>query len=208
MRVADHTGRRIGQVTILGKVRHGRVQVLRPGEEYRAPLMWRARCDCGHVWELPNSQIRDTTPRSCRGCAPKVRGHRVKLPKGKHYKKTHPSYNSWYSMWRRCNHPHYWNYANYGGRGITVCKRWESFDLFVEDMGERPVGKTLDRKENDGNYEPGNCRWATHKEQRHNQRPMNKQRAKRQRDVELDVLRRENAELKKLNGVKQTRRSF
>lgn len=59
----------------------------------------------------------------------------------------------------------------YGGRGITVCQRWrESFASFLADMGERPAGKTLDRRETNGNYEPGNCRWATYKEQRHNRR--------------------------------------
>lgn len=90
-------------------------------------------------------------------------GHRTK------YRKT-PTYHSWAKMKTRCNNPHAHNYEYYGGRGITVCERWSSFKNFLEDMGERPENKTLDRIDPNGNYEPSNCRWATAKEQRVNQR--------------------------------------
>lgn len=74
-------------------------------------------------------------------------------------------------MKKRCTEPNHEKYPNYGGRGITVCERWmHSFENFLEDMGERPEGTTLDRKENDKGYFPDNCRWATPLEQRHNQR--------------------------------------
>ena len=83
-----------------------------------------------------------------------------------------PTYYTWKMMKQRCQNPRATSYEYYGGRGIKVCDRWQSFDNFLEDMGERPEGKTLDRFPNkNGNYEPGNCRWATRDEQRANQTP-------------------------------------
>ena len=89
-----------------------------------------------------------------------------------------PTYSSWASMIQRCTNPNAGGYHRYGGRGIRVCERWrDSYAAFLADVGPRPPGRTLDRINNDGNYEPGNCRWATKSEQRINSTSGRKPRA-------------------------------
>ena len=81
-----------------------------------------------------------------------------------------PTYSSWVSMRGRCKYPGVRSFEHYGGRGIEVCERWQVFENFLADLGVRPKGKTLDRIDSDGNYEPGNVRWATLQEQAGNKR--------------------------------------
>jgi|GEM_PF-1342758 len=80
-----------------------------------------------------------------------------------------PEYRVWASMWQRCSNPNNLRYNRYGERGIGICERWEKFENFLADMGPRPSkGHSIDRKDNEGNYEPSNCRWATRSEQQKN----------------------------------------
>lgn len=92
-----------------------------------------------------------------------------------------PTYISWKAMRQRCRDPKYWQYSDYGARGIAVCERWrDSFANFLADMGERPAGRTLDRIDNSRGYEPENCRWATSEEQNQNKRAYQTHRVGRQ----------------------------
>ena len=87
--------------------------------------------------------------------------------------KGNPTYQCYQDMRQRCLNRRCVAFKNYGGRGITICERWDSFENFLSDMGEKPDGLTLERNDNDGNYEPSNCRWATRQEQRRNTRTCN-----------------------------------
>ncbi|KAB2900385.1 MAG: hypothetical protein F9K40_09355 [Kofleriaceae bacterium] len=147
---------------------------------------WTCRCECGTVRDVLAQTLRRCS-RSC-GCArlqhiaEAVQRHE-RAPRRTPDGRRSPTYNSWRGMLSRCQYRRDPYYADYGGRGIAVCARWRGdrgFEHFLADMGERPEGTTLDRKDVNGNYEPGNCRWATPKEQRANQRP----RASRDDDAE------------------------
>lgn len=134
--------------------------------------MLRVRCDCGCVRRMRRGNVvRAVGNRSC-GCARRERMRTLnpKTGMGRHG----PTARSWKAMMARCYRPGVNGYKRYGGAGVAVDARWHSYDQFLADMGERPVGTTLDRIDNARGYEPGNCRWATG-EQQANNRSTNRQ---------------------------------
>lgn len=152
----DMTGRTVGRLTVLGRVANSPSGAVR----------WLCRCLCGNTSVAMGAALRSRHTASC-GCI-----QREAVTKHGHAAINSTEYRSWRSMKDRCLNPSCPKYHLYGGRGVTVCERWvESFETFLDDMGPKPgPGYSIDRIDSDGNYEPGNCRWATYLEQRHNRR--------------------------------------
>lgn len=122
-------------------------------------ILWLCECECGREVKATGAALKRGEYRSC-GCWTKDR-MKNSPPAKTHGMSNTPTYKSWAAMKRRCTDPSFKDYPQYGGRGIRIHKEWMDFSTFLRDMGERPTGYTLDRKNSNGDYIPSNCRWAS-----------------------------------------------
>lgn len=153
--IRDLSDQQFGKLTVLTRTqsdKHGNAR-------------WLCRCECGTEKAVATPELVRGKTKSC-GCS---QGKKPQTAYGKRHGTR--LYDAWRNMKGRCYKPSRPDYVNYGGRGITVCQRWlDDFEAFAADMGEPPKEMSLDRIDNDKNYEPANCRWATRAEQNSNQR--------------------------------------
>ena len=156
----DLTGQTFGDLTAI-KI---------AGMSAQGKTLWECQCSCGKNTVVDISKLRNGHTRSC-GCLKYKASFKHGYATRELHSKRLKEYGVWEAMRQRCQNSNNKAYKNYGGRGIQVCQRWNSFKLFLQDMGARPSSQhTLERIHNDQDYCPSNCKWATRKEQQRNRR--------------------------------------
>ena len=164
----DLTGQRFGRLSVIASA-----GVVLTGKTNKKFSLWLCRCECGNETKVRGIKLRSGHTSSC-GCLSRERASTSKLRHGENSRRhgMTAEYRCWAAVKTRCMNPKASGYDQYGGRGIQVCDRWKTFENFLADMGRKPSPEhSIDRyPDGDGNYEPGNCRWATKSEQRLNQR--------------------------------------
>jgi hypothetical protein len=165
MNAIDITGMTFGRLVAIRRTPSRRMSG-------RMRIFWLCRCACGNEVEVQPSNLKGGNIASCGCLAREIVVARSTTHGMAAREDAHPLYASWSKMLARCRNPNNPSFKDYGGRGVQVCERWHSFENFLADMGERPEhGMSLDRfPDQNGNYEPGNVRWATSKEQNRNRR--------------------------------------
>lgn len=139
------------------------VKLSGPTKKHNGKVYLFCRCRCGKEFWAERGNLNSGNTKGC-GCLRFRHGHASRR------KRPSRTYVSWYGMIARTTNPKSGDWKHYGVKGVKVCGRWRNFKSFLEDMGERPAGKTIDRINPFGNYEPSNCRWATPRDQARNKR--------------------------------------